>query len=201
VAIEPAAAGDSTAFALSLAATRPVLAAAHAANTRLSDILRLRITRACLASAALFAVSCVVPEPFRYVLWLVAIGIESGALLQEDREAARRARREHDFSTFTASEDPAARLDPHDFAERFGLFLASTRSFLELRGRRRATILRVLVLLATFALWRLEEPLGPHGYVWLLAVWVAGCAAVTTRLGHEAERRASALLARRRANA
>ena len=99
-----------------------MLAAAHAANTRLSDILRLRITRACLASAALFAVSCVVPEPFRYLLWLVAIGIESGALLAEDREAARRARREHDFSAL-APADPAERLDPHHFAERFGLFL------------------------------------------------------------------------------
>jgi len=312
VAIAPAAAGDSTVFALSLAATRLVLAAAHAANTRLSDILRLRITRACLTSAALFAVSCVVPEPYRYLLWLVAIGAESGALLAEDREAARRARREHDFSALAASEDPAGRLDPHHFAERFGLFLiiligevvveagqasvdghvatvggwaalvaamivagglwwlyfdsaveinlrvlelsggsptmaraifavghqlpafallitaagigllleedppaiaaklacfgiaiylAGTRSFLHLRGRRRATLIRVLVLVATFALWRLEEPLGPHGYMWLLAVWVVGCAAITTRLGSEAEQRAASLLNRRRADA
>jgi hypothetical protein len=48
VAIEPAAVGDGTVLALSLAATRLVLAAAHAVNTRLTDILRLRITRACL---------------------------------------------------------------------------------------------------------------------------------------------------------
>ena len=81
------------------------------------------------------------------------------------------------------------------------IYLAGTRSFLHLRGRRRATLIRVLVLVATFALWRLEEPLGPHGYMWLLAVWVVGCAAITTRLGREAERRARALFSRRRADA
>ena len=60
----------------------------------------------------------------------------------------------------------------------------------------------MLVLVATFALWRLEEPLGPHGYVWLLAVWVVGCAAITPRPGREAEQGAAdALLTPRRADA
>ena len=312
VAIEPAAAGDSTAFALSLAATRLVLAAAHAANTRLSDILRLRITRACLVSAVLFTVSAFVPEPFRYLLWAAAIGIESGAMLAEDREASHRARRERDF-TALAPVDPAERLDPHHFAERFGLFLiiligevvveagqasvsehvgtaggwavlvaamilagglwwlyfdsaveinrrvlelsggsptmaraifavghqlpafallitaagigllleedppdlapwlacvgigiylAGTRSFLRAPGERRATLARVLVLIATFQLGRLYGTLGAHEYVWLLTAWVVGCAAVSTRLGHEAEQAdLEALFTRRRADA
>jgi low temperature requirement protein LtrA len=63
-----------------------------------------------------------VPEPARYVLWAIAIGGESGAILDEDREAMRRARREHDLDALRPA-DPADRLDPHHFAERFGLFL------------------------------------------------------------------------------
>jgi low temperature requirement protein LtrA len=85
-------------------------------------VLRHRIARACIVSAALFAVSIAAPEPFRYVLWAMAIGIESGAMLNEDKEAARTARRERDFSALRPA-DPEEALDPHHFAERFGLFL------------------------------------------------------------------------------
>ncbi len=120
VAIEPAAHGDPAVFAGALAVSRLVLAAAHGDGG--TDILRARIARACLASALLFAVSIVVPEPFTYLLWLAAIGNESGAMLREDREAAHRARREHSFEAF-APTDPSEALDPHHFAERFGLFL------------------------------------------------------------------------------
>ena len=83
VAIEPASVGDSTVFALSLAATRIVIATAHG----LADEkpLTRQITRACVLSAALFLVSIWVPEPFRYVLWAIAIFTESGAMLNEDR--------------------------------------------------------------------------------------------------------------------
>ena len=98
VAIEPAASGDTTVFALSLAVTRLVLALANAVNR--ADV---RITRACLLSAALFGLSAAVPEPFRYVLWAIAISVESGAML--------------------ARADAQEPLDPHHFAERFGLFL------------------------------------------------------------------------------
>ena len=59
-------------FAASLAVTRVVLALAHAGNERLDGLLRERIARACLISAGLFALSIVVPEPFRYVLWAPA---------------------------------------------------------------------------------------------------------------------------------
>ena len=43
-------------------------------------------------------------------------------LLTEDREAMHRARREHDLGA-VAPGDPSEALDPHHFAERFGLFL------------------------------------------------------------------------------
>jgi low temperature requirement protein LtrA len=122
VAIAPAAEGHSTAFALSLAAVRLVLAAAHAADGGLKDVLRLRITRACLFSAVLFAVSIVVPEPFRYLLWAIGIIAESRAMLAEDREASQRLRVDHDLTALVPA-DPSEALDAHHFAERFGLFI------------------------------------------------------------------------------
>jgi low temperature requirement protein LtrA len=73
-------------------------------------------------SAGLFAISIAVPGPGRYVLWAIAIGNESSAMLAEDRDAKRRARREQDFAAL-APADPAEALDAHHFAERFGLFL------------------------------------------------------------------------------
>jgi len=121
VAIAPAPTGDVTVLALSLAAIRLVLAAGYAAG-RHGDVLRRRITQACLASAALFAVSAAIPAPGRYALWAVGIAVESGAALDEDREAMRRARREHDLGAL-APADPADALEAHHFAERFGLFL------------------------------------------------------------------------------
>jgi low temperature requirement protein LtrA len=122
VAIAPASEGRGPVFALSLALIRVLFASAHGANAGSTDLLRQTITRACLVSAFLFAVSAVTPPPFRYVLWGIAIVVESGAMLNEDREAAHRARRERDFSALRPT-DPAEALDPHHFAERFGLFL------------------------------------------------------------------------------
>ena len=122
VAIDPASGGDSTVFALSLAATRLVLAASMIAAGGRTNLLGQRITRACLASAALFVVSIWVPGPFRYMLWAIAIAVESGAMLAEDRAAARRLRRDQDLAALTP-EDPSEALDAHHFAERFGLFL------------------------------------------------------------------------------
>jgi len=122
VAIAPAAVGNTTAFALSLCLVRLVLAGAHAANGGWRSAMQHRITLAYLVSAGLFAISIAVPEPWRYVLWFAGIGIESGAVLNEDRRAANRGRRDHDLKAFTPS-DPAEALDSHHFAERFGLFL------------------------------------------------------------------------------
>jgi len=121
VAIEPASEGRSTVFALSMAVTRLVLAGAHA-GLGWRDVLGRRISRAYLTSAAAFLVSIWMPGPWRYVLWAVAVGGESNALLTEDRAAARRARHDHDPRALVPV-DPAEALDPHHFAERFGLFL------------------------------------------------------------------------------
>ena len=260
-----------------------MLAVAHAGGPGAAgNVLRHRNARACLASAALFAISAAVPGPFRYILWAIAIAGESGVMLGEDRDAARDVRRTRDWGSL-APEDPAERLDPHHFAERFGLFLiillgevmveagqapvgddvgpiiavmllaaalwwvyfdsaaevnlkvlelsggsptiaraifavghmlpafallltasgvgllleedpppiaywlacvgvgiylAGTRAFL-VAGRRVSGLVRVLVLIATFQLARLG--LEPHAYLWLLAVWLVGCAALTTR--------------------
>jgi low temperature requirement protein LtrA len=288
VATEPAADGDIAVFALSLAVIRLVLAAAYGYKAGRTDVLRLRIGRACVASAALFAISAAVPGPFRFVLWAFAIAVESGAMLAEDRDAMRRARREHSF-TALAPADPAVALDPQHFAERFGLFLiillgevvveagqasvdgnvattavwtalvaamilaaglwwlyfdsaveinlkvlelsggsptmaraifavghmlpafallitaagvgllleedpphlaawlacvgvgiylAGTRVFLAATTRV-SGVARVLLLIATFQLARLEPALGAHAYVWLLAGWVVMCAVLT----------------------
>src|SRR3954454_10650311 len=122
VAIAPASTGDATVFALSMAAIRLVLAAGYAAGGDRADLLRRRITRACLGSAVLFAVSAALDGPFREVLWAIAIIGESGAMLDEDRAAMHRVRRERDLAALTPR-DPAEALDPHHFAERFGLFL------------------------------------------------------------------------------
>jgi low temperature requirement protein LtrA len=120
-AVAPAAAGDVGVFVAAMAATRLIQAGANAAAGR-DSVLQRRIARAALFSAGLFAVSIVVPEPLRYVLWAVGIAAESGPMLSEDRDAARRARRDHDWAALKPA-DPAEALDPHHFAERFGLFL------------------------------------------------------------------------------
>jgi low temperature requirement protein LtrA len=120
-AVGPVAAGDAGMFAAAMAVTRVIQAMANGAGAR-GSALQQRIARAYLGSAALFALSIVVPGPFRYVLWAIGIGTESGAMLTEDREGARRARRDHDLAALKPA-DPAEALDPHHFAERFGLFL------------------------------------------------------------------------------
>jgi low temperature requirement protein LtrA len=122
VAIEPASTGDVTVFALSLAIARLLLAYANGHENGKLRLLAARIAIAYLISAGLFLISIWVPEPFRYALWAIAIAQESGALLREDRQAARRAREAHDFS-LTKPENPDEALDAHHFAERFGLFL------------------------------------------------------------------------------
>jgi low temperature requirement protein LtrA len=122
VAIAPAAEGHSAAFALSMALTRLVLAGAQAEGEGWRDVLSRRISRAYLIAAALFVVSIWVPEPGRYVLWAIAVAGESGVLLRDDRRAVREARQTHDVAALGPI-DPGEALDPHHFAERFGLFL------------------------------------------------------------------------------
>jgi low temperature requirement protein LtrA len=63
-----------------------------------------------------------------------------------------------------------------------GIYLLGTRVFL--RGSRRVPgAVRVVALIATFALGRLEPALSAHAYLWVLTAWVGVCAALTTRSG------------------
>ena len=121
VAIDGAATGDSTVFALSLATTRLVLAAAEVVTGEGAGALRRRITLALLASALLFAVSIGSRAAALRALG-GRDGVESNAMLAEDRKATERARRERDWSALRPA-DPREALDAHHFAERFGLFL------------------------------------------------------------------------------
>ena len=292
VAIAPASIGDSTAFALSLAAARIVLAVAHVMTGQGREALRRRIVQALMGSAALFTISIWVPEPWRYVLWAIAIGGESSALLHEDRTAARELVRPRDLHALQPIDADEA-LDPHHFAERFGLFviillgevvveagqaaidghvatfdgwaalvaamifaaalwwlyfdaaadinlrvleasggsptmaraifavghmlpcfallliaagigllleedppalaytlasvglgiyLLGTRVFLA-PGNRVGGAVRVLLLVATFALHRLHTVMSPHAFLWVVAAWAVGCAALAVGAG------------------
>jgi low temperature requirement protein LtrA len=122
VAIEPASVGDSGMFAASMAVVRLVLGFAHAGGEGRLSTLNVRIGRAYVVAAALFAISIVVPAPWRYALWAIAIAGESSGVLTERRRDHRRARRQRSFAAMVPT-DPDEALDPHHFAERFGLFI------------------------------------------------------------------------------
>ena len=122
VAIEPAADGDVAAFAIAMAAVRLLLAGSRALEGGWPAALRTGVTRAYVLSALLFVVSIPIDHPVRYVLWGVGVLIESRALLRENRAAAKILRRQGDLSV-VARDDAGSALDPHHFAERFGLLL------------------------------------------------------------------------------
>lgn len=152
IAVEPAAHGDSVVLAISFAAIRVVLAVANQVGSAPRDILRERVSLTYLFTAAMFGVSIAAPAPWRYVVWGLAIALESGTLLDDARSghegrrgrAARRGephatpaeRREaraaqHQPRGTPTREDlanyaptlPGEALDAQHFAERFGLFL------------------------------------------------------------------------------
>jgi hypothetical protein len=115
----------------------------------------------------------------------MAIALESGTLLHEDRRAARRARRERSLEAF-APENPDEALDPHHFAERFGLFLIILLGevvvglLLEEEPPRIAFSLACIGF-AIFSLGRLHETISPHDYLWVLTVIAVVCAALAMR--------------------
>jgi low temperature requirement protein LtrA len=126
VAIAPAALGDSGMFAASMAAVRLVLCVAHLTDGGWRDVLHQRTSRAYLVSATVFAVSILVPGPWRYVLWFLTLAGESGIVLTSghDHERHRGPRRGHklDLKALRPTA-PGEALDAHHFAERFGLFI------------------------------------------------------------------------------
>jgi low temperature requirement protein LtrA len=59
------------------------------------------------------------------------------------------------------------------------LYLTGSRAFLRI-GPRNRRVLRLALGVALFLAGLLHRVLGPHAYVWLIAVWVAACAALST---------------------
>ena len=64
-----------------------------------------------------------------------------------------------------------------------GVYLTGTRVFLFSSGRVPGVV-RVVLLIATFQLARLEPELSAYAYLWLLTAWMVMCAALSTRVLH-----------------
>jgi low temperature requirement protein LtrA len=115
VAVAPASTGHPTAFAISLAVTRVLLAIGNLRDddpdSSVGDALRLRTARIFVVSAVLFTISIWVPGPFDYLLWAAAYISESRVTLGSGGRWRATA------------DDPSDALDAHHFAERFGLFI------------------------------------------------------------------------------
>src|SRR5262249_43808521 len=60
-----------------------------------------------------------------------------------------------------------------------GIYLLGTRVFM-LAERRIRGVARLVVLVATFQLYRLHGTLDGHAYLWFVTVWVVVCAALTS---------------------
>jgi low temperature requirement protein LtrA len=126
VALGPASRGHIAAFAVSLAATRVVLAVGNARDddqhSAVGDNLRLRTVRAFAASAVLFIVSIWLPRPFSYLLWSAAYLHESSVMFSGG-DWLRRWTRKRSVSAASSPPDAGAALDAHHLAERFGLLI------------------------------------------------------------------------------
>lgn len=126
VATGAASHGDPKMFALALAVTRMLLAAAYTHDdnpqSNVGDPLRRRTAQAYAISAALFLTTIWTPSPFRYVIWALALAFESRVIFSDDRTADRTVDVEKQGHG-THQRDEADALDAHHFAERFGLFL------------------------------------------------------------------------------
>jgi low temperature requirement protein LtrA len=114
--------GHPAIFAAALAAVRLVLAAAHLWGK--SD--QRRVGWGYAASTVLFAVSAVLPSPWVFVAWGIALFQEAGFLLLGDgrprtRERPSRAARWRVL--LTPPSDPNRAVDSAHLSERFGLFM------------------------------------------------------------------------------
>ena len=126
VAVGPASRGEITAFAVSLAVTRVLLAIGNARdndpNNPIGDGLRERTARAYVASAVLFTASIWVSEPFSYLMWAIAYLNESRVMLTSPRKRSRSTAKPRAVAHQNLSDSGAA-LNAHHFAERFSLFI------------------------------------------------------------------------------
>ncbi|MBO9534552.1 MAG: low temperature requirement protein A [Solirubrobacteraceae bacterium] len=84
VAVVPAADGDTAVLAGALAAIRFVLVIAHFDKGHVVDLARQRASAIYAVSGTMFAVSLLLPERARLILWGVIILSESGAILDDD---------------------------------------------------------------------------------------------------------------------
>ena len=120
-----AAAGHVTAFVAALAAARLVLALAFAFTADQGKQVAIGYG----VSAVAFAVSAVVPGPWRYLLWAFALVQEAGFLLLRNGERSRKRGKERPGRTealramLEPPADPARRVDAAHLAERFGLMI------------------------------------------------------------------------------
>ncbi|MEU4247962.1 low temperature requirement protein A [Amycolatopsis sp. NPDC026612] len=119
--------GHAAIFAAAMAAVRVILAAAHRWPAR-PGLDQRRISTGYAASAALFAVSAVLPTS--WWLWTLALVQEAGFLLLGGRRRPRRGERRERPTRETRlrdlldrPRDPSLAVDSAHLAERFGLFM------------------------------------------------------------------------------
>ena len=205
VAVEPAATGDSTVFAISLAVTRLVLAVANGQAGGRTQLLQLRITRPLLTSAALHVdttggwtalVAAMVLAGALWWLYFDSVADVNLRVLELSGGSPTMARAifavGHMLPAFalliTASgvglllEDDPPRIAYGFACTGVALYMLGTRVIRMGSGRVPAPV-RVLLVVATFALARLFHGLSGSAYLWLLTGWVLMVAALTTRTG------------------
>lgn len=145
VELHGAAEGHVAAFAFALAGARLVLAHAFLFQPDAGRSAGRRITIGYTASTVVFAVSSVVPSPWRYALWAVTLIQEGGFLLlnaqradrgapglrdrrarpsrEERQQHVHRRRADRVRAMFAPPDDPSLAVDAAHLAERFGLFM------------------------------------------------------------------------------
>ena len=116
--------GDTAGFALALAATRAVLAVAFWFTSDVSGPAGRRLTLGYVLSTVVFALSALVPTPWRYVVWLLMLAQEAGLLLLGRKPRRARTGQEETLRAMLKPPSEATlRIDPAHLAERFGLFM------------------------------------------------------------------------------
>jgi low temperature requirement protein LtrA len=126
IAVHEAAAGDFAPLGLALVAARLLLVFGHAVSARAVPMVdrppQRRTALGYLLSAILIGVGVAVGGAGLTVLWILAVLLESAALLGRGDQELRRARQQHNPSLLAPTEAGTA-VEPHHFAERFGLFI------------------------------------------------------------------------------
>jgi low temperature requirement protein LtrA len=132
IEVHDAAGGHNAGYAVALAGARAVLTFAFAFTSDQRRRVARLISLAYGVSTVLFLISAVLPPPWRYLLWGVALAQEAGLLLHEARQrsrarraaAGRGAGRQVDLSeVFTEPRQGELQVNSHHLAERFGLFM------------------------------------------------------------------------------